>query len=180
MPDQVVPIPCAGKHDATSIGEFQTWILISAIYGGWFSVTWFFESLPWWVVLPAGTWFVAWHNSFQHEALHGHPSRQVWLNESLAWPPLCLWIPYPVYRDSHHAHHETAALTDPYDDPESFYLTRSQWARTGPVRRALLVFNNTLAGRVITSAPGPFISRCPASCLRGYGRFAGFRRWTMS
>jgi fatty acid desaturase len=155
MSDRLVSSPHASNRNAAKIEEFPTWILISAIYTSWFSLTWFFVSLPWWIVLPAGAWVVAWHSSFQHEALHGHPSRHVWLNELLAWPPLCLWIPYPVYRDSHHAHHETPALTDPYDDPESFYLTPSQWARTGPVRRALLVFNNTMAGRVTI---GPWLA----------------------
>jgi fatty acid desaturase len=148
MLDQENSIPRAGSRDGPRVGEFPTWILISAIYGGWFLVTWFFESLPWWVVLPAGAWLVAWHNSFQHEALHGHPSRHVWLNQLLAWPPLCLWIPFPLYRDIHRAHHKTPALTDPYDDPESWYLTRAQWEQAGPLSRAALVFNNTLVGRM--------------------------------
>lgn len=126
-----------------------------AIYGGWFSITWLFGSLAWWVAVPAGAWFVAWHNSFQHEALHGHPTRHVWINELLAWPPLSLWIPYPIYRDSHRAHHETSALTDPFDDPESWYLAPSQWERTGRLRRAILSFNNTLAGRVTV---GPWLA----------------------
>ncbi|MCK5621335.1 MAG: fatty acid desaturase [Alphaproteobacteria bacterium] len=155
MPELAESAARGEQHYAAVIGELPTWILIVAIYGGWFTVTWFFGSLPWWAVLPAGAWFVAWHNSFQHEALHGHPSRHVWLNELLAWPPLCLWIPYPVYRDCHRAHHATRALTDPFDDPESFYLTRSQWAQTGPVHRALLVFNNTLVGRMTI---GPWLA----------------------
>ena len=155
MPDYATTIPRAGSGDRARVGEFPTWILVLAIYGGWFSVTWFFESLPWWAALPAGAWLVAWHNSFQHEALHGHPSRHIRLNEMLAWPPLCLWIPYPVYRDTHRAHHQTAMLTDPLEDPESFYLTRAQWAQAGPIRRALLVANNTLAGRL---AIGPWLA----------------------
>lgn len=155
MPNEANSILCADSRSGARVGEFPTWILVSAIYSGWFTVTWFFESLPWWVVLPAGAWFVAWHNSFQHEALHGHPSRHIWLNELLAWPPLCLWVPYPVYRDCHRAHHATPVLTDPFDDPESFYLTRSQWAQAGPFRRALLAFNNTLVGRMTV---GPWLA----------------------
>lgn len=155
MPNQANVIPHAENRGAARVGEFPTWILISTIYGCWFAVTWFFEFLPWWLVAPVGAWFVAWHNSFQHEALHGHPSRQVWLNELLAWPPLCLWIPFPVYRDCHRAHHETSSLTDPYEDPESFYLTHSQWENTGPVRRTVLIINNTMAGRIII---GPWLA----------------------
>lgn len=155
MSDQANSIPRADIRSAARVGELQTWLLLSAIYGGWFSVTWLFESLPWWTVLPAGAWFVAWHNSFQHEALHGHPSRHVWLNELLAWPPLCLWVAYPIYRDSHRAHHETETLTDPFDDPESWYLTRSRWEQAGRLGRAILIANNTLVGRMII---GPWLA----------------------
>ncbi|MCK4866983.1 MAG: fatty acid desaturase [Alphaproteobacteria bacterium] len=155
MPELAESAARGEQRDAAVIGELPSWILIVVIYGGWFTVTWFFDSLPWWAVLPAGAWFVAWHNSFQHEALHGHPSRHVWLNELLAWPPLCLWIPFPIYRDFHQTHHETPALTDPYEDPESFYLTRSQWEQTSPVRRAVLIVNNTLAGRMVI---GPWLA----------------------
>ncbi len=143
------------RRDAMGVREYPTWILVIVIYGGWFLVTLNFESLPWWVVLPVGAWFVTWHNSFQHEALHGHPTQFAWLNDALAWPPLGLWVPYPVYRDNHRDHHETPALTDPYDDPESYYLTPAQWRETGPVRRALLTFNNTLAGRMTI---GPWLA----------------------
>ena len=152
------PISSTARTSTSSVVrnfEILTWIVLSAIYGGWLSVAWLYESLPWWIVAPAGAWFVAWHNSFQHEALHGHPSRHVRLNELLTWPPLCLWIPYPVYRDSHHAHHETPMLTDPFDDPESWYLTNLQWARVGPLGRAILVFNSTLVGRM---AVGPWLA----------------------
>lgn len=155
MPEITKPATATRQNEAAVIGEFPTWILVAAIYAGWFTVVWHFETLPWWILLPAGAWFVAWHSSFQHEALHGHPSRHVWLNELLAWPPLALWIPYPVYRDSHRAHHETAALTDPFDDPESFYLTGGQWERAGPVRRAVLILHNTLAGRMVV---GPWLA----------------------
>jgi fatty acid desaturase len=159
---------------AAVTGELPTWILVVAIYGGWFTVVWLFESLPWWVVLPAGAWLVAWHNSFQHEALHGHPSRHVWLNELLAWPPLCLWVPYPVYRDYHRAHHATPTLTDPVNDPESCYLTRAQWEKAGPVRRALLVANNTLAGRMII---GPWLAAAALWKSQFLAIVAGDRRY---
>lgn len=174
MPNEANSILCADSRSGARVGEFPTWILVSAIYSGWFTVTWFFESLPWWVVLPAGAWFVAWHNSFQHEALHGHPSRHVWLNELLAWPPLCLWVPYPVYRDCHRAHHATPMLTDPFDDPESFYLTRSQWAQAGPFRHAILTFNNTLLGRMTV---GPWLAAATLWKSHFVAMAAGDRRY---
>lgn len=128
--------------------EAPTWLVASAVYAGWGSLTWFYDSVPWWLVLPLGAWLVAWHNSFQHEAVHGHPSRIRRLNSALAWPPLGLWMPYGIYRDSHLAHHQTQALTDPLEDPESYYVTRDRWATIGPPARALLIANNTLAGRM--------------------------------
>jgi len=143
------------RQGAAALSELPTWVVIAAIYGGWCWVVWNFHSLPWWIAMPAAAWLVAWHNSFQHEAVHGHPSRYIWLNEVLAWPPLSLWLPYPVYRDSHRAHHATQALTDPDDDPESFYLNPEEWTAAGRSRRAILLANNTLLGRMLI---GPWLA----------------------
>lgn len=128
--------------------EIPTWILAAAIYACWALLTWHFNSLPWWIVAPLGAWLVAWHNSLQHEALHGHPTRRGWLNTALAYPPLGLWMPYEAYRRTHLEHHKTDALTSPLDDTESFYVERDVWQRLGRVRRAGLIFNNTLLGRL--------------------------------
>ena len=144
-----------GPFPASSVRrEGPTWWLAIAIYAGWASLTWFYDSLPWWLVLPLGAWFVAWQNSFQHEAVHGHPSRHPRLNAVLAWPPLGLWMPYAIYRDSHLAHHRSPALTGPVADPESFYVTRERWAAITRPERAVLIANNTLAGRMIL---GPWL-----------------------
>lgn len=134
--------------------EAPTWILAGVIYFGWVCLTWSYGSLPWWLALPLGAWLVAWHNSFQHEAVHGHPSRRRRLNATLACPPLGLWMPYALYRDSHLAHHRTPALTDPMADPESCYVTQDRWATMSRPVRALLIANNTLAGRM---AVGPLL-----------------------
>lgn len=139
----------------TRIGEAPTWILCGAIYAGWGLLTWFSAALPWWVLLPAGGWLVAWHGSFQHEALHGHPSRLKWLNTLLAIMPVGLWNPYHIYRDSHLAHHAAPALTCPTGDPESFYVTPGRWRDKGRLGRALSMANNTLAGRMIL---GPWLA----------------------
>ena len=40
---------------------------------------------------------------------------------SIDKPPLALWIPYESYRISHLMHHRDDRLTDPLDDPESYY-----------------------------------------------------------
>ena len=129
--------------------EAPTWALSFAVYGGFALVTWFYDALPAWSVLPLGAWFVCWHGSLQHEALHGHPTRRRWLDTLIAFPPLWLWLPYRLYRESHLAHHEDALLTTPGVDPESFYVTGAAWARMGPLVRAVLRFRNTLAGRLL-------------------------------
>jgi len=97
---------------------------------------------------------IAQHSSLQHEVLHGHPFRNVALNEILATPSPCLTVPYGRFRDTHLAHHHDPVLTDPYDDPESNYLDPAVWQRLGRVQKALLWANATLLGRVLL---GPII-----------------------
>ena len=128
-------------------GEWPTWLVAAAVYGGWGVVTLFYDAFPWWAVLALGAWLVAWHNSLQHEALHGHPTSSRWINTVLAMPPLGLWMPYPVYRETHLRHHD-APLTCPFEDPESYYVDAERWRRMGAGRRAVLIFNNTLLGRL--------------------------------
>lgn len=145
--------------------EWPTWLLAATIYGGWGALTWYAQALPWWVVLPVGGFLVAWHNSFQHEAIHGHPTSRAWLNAILALPPLGLWIPYFIYRDVHRRHHGTAALTCPARDPEAFYINRDGWRRAGWLSRRLLLVNQTLLGR-LTIGPALAILRTWTSELR--------------
>ncbi len=128
--------------------EAPTWVLAAAIYGGWLALTWHYQALPPWLALPLGTWLVAWHGSFQHEALHGHPTRYPLVNAALAWPPLGLWMPYGIYRRSHLAHHRDQSLTCPTDDPESFYVTADDWRALGPFGRGFRFAYNSLAGRL--------------------------------
>lgn len=129
--------------------ELPTWLVAATIYGGWIALTWSATRLSPWVVAPLGGFLVAWHSSLQHEIIHGHPTRTRWVNTLLALPPLGLWLPYPLYRDSHLAHHRTGRLTDPLDDPESYYLTADAWAKRGPLRRARWWIERTLVGRLV-------------------------------
>src|SRR4030081_3863938 len=55
-------------------------------------------------------------------------------------------------------HHRDEALTDPFDDPESFYLTAAQWRRKRPLARALLRAQTTLLGR-LTLGPAWIVGR---------------------
>ena len=91
----------------------------------------------------------------QHEALHGHPTRSAWLNELLVYPSLWLWFPYRRYARLHRPTTATSCLTDPRDDPESFYMLPSAGPSFPPRPRVLYRINNTLAGRMLI---GPAIA----------------------
>ncbi len=138
--------------------EAPTLALAVAIYGGWLLLTFFWRTLPSWFAVPAGAWLCAWQMSLQHEVIHGHPTRSERLNDLIGAPPLSLWLPYILYRDSHRRHHRDAHLTDPLEDPESTYMTAQAWRRAGPVRRGLHVACNTLVGRMLLGPPRSVIS----------------------
>ncbi len=135
--------------------EWPTIALTAFIYAAWLALTWHAAALPWWIACPAGAILIAWHSSLQHELIHGHPTRIKAINDALASVPLALWLPYPIYRDTHLLHHRNELLTDPLEDPESRYVTPAAWAGFGALRRALLNAQMTLAGRMLI---GPFWS----------------------
>lgn len=95
------------------------------------------------------------HSSLQHEVLHGHPTRSPLLNELLASPGLGLWFPYRRYRTLHLLHHTDPQLTDPLEDPESWYVTPQSWQAMPWPQQRILRANATLLGRLIL---GPVIS----------------------
>jgi fatty acid desaturase len=132
--------------------EWPTVALACAIYLGWGALTFFHAVIPWPLLALGGGWFVAWHMSIQHEVLHGHPTRYRWLNDAIGFPPLTLWLPYWVYRAIHLRHHRNEYLTDPLEDPETYYLTPERFGRLGPPARAFLRFRNTFFGRITFGA----------------------------
>ena len=123
-------------------------VLASGALGDW----------PIWVWVPIAVLSVAWHASLQHEVIHGHPTSSRVLNRLIAGPPLLLWLPFASYRASHLAHHRDDLLTDPLEDPESFYVSDAVWRAIGPVGRAVLTVMNTLPGRLVLG-PGFVILR---------------------
>ena len=133
--------------------EWPTIALAVLIYGGWVGLTLFWRAIPLWLLIPLGAWLVAWQGSLQHEVMHGHPTRHKRINDLFGWPPISLWLPYPVYKLSHLAHHRDERLTDPLDDPELFYVTAGAWERYPAWLRTLLEFNQTLLGRILVG-PG--------------------------
>lgn len=133
--------------------EGPTWCVAAAIYAGWGLLTWFYHDLPLWFILPAAAWLVCWHGSLQHETIHGHPTRNPLVNELVGSPALGLFIPYRLYKMSHLRHHHDERLTFPFEDPESYYVDAKEWKKMGALRRRLLLFYNTLFGRLTIGPP---------------------------
>lgn len=98
---------------------------------------------------------VALHSSLMHEVLHGHPTRNARLNEAFVFLPIGIAWPYRRFKALHLRHHADERLTDPLDDPESYY--RALWQHRGlpPALKFLLEVNNTMVGRFFL---GPWLS----------------------
>jgi len=77
--------------------EGPTWILALVIYGSWMALTSFHALIPWWIMIPVGAYLVAWQFSLQHETIHAMRFVPRWLRYAIAFPPLGLWFPYPIY-----------------------------------------------------------------------------------
>lgn len=122
--------------------------IMAAVYGGWFAVA------LGWQTLGRG-WRAAvdspdhWYMSLQHELIHGHPTRWPRVNQLFGLLPLAVWYPYGLYRDSHLRHHRNDHLTDPHEDPESYYFSAAQWRRYPRLLPLLAAVRNTLIGRVL-------------------------------
>jgi fatty acid desaturase len=131
-----------------------TWLVALVLYGAWVLLIWFNAVLPWWILMPVGAYLLAWHFSLQHEAIHSFRGVPAWLRFAVVFPPLGLWFPYALYRQSHSTHHRDVNLTVPGADTESYYVTHADWQRMGPFKRRLLMFNQTMAGRLMV---GPLL-----------------------
>lgn len=140
--------------------EWPTWVVLIGCHALWAISLLFWDALGVLVAIPAAI-AVALHSSLQHEVLHGHPTRSGLVNEALVFLPVGLAIPYRRFRDLHLKHHNDERLTDPYDDPESFYLPPDAWGRFRAIPRALFTVNATFAGRLVIG---------PALALYGFWR----------
>jgi fatty acid desaturase len=146
-------------------GEWPTWALILAIYGGWIATLTFWRELG---AVPATLlmiWWCAWYMSLQHELIHGHPTPWPWVNRLFGYAPLAVWYPYGLYRDSHLRHHNDFDLTVPALDEESTYVSPAEWAGMGRPLRALYWFNKTFWGRMLIG-PALAIGAAWAEALR--------------
>ncbi len=134
--------------------EWPTVFLIITVYAAWFGLCAWGHFLPalLWVTLAGLLTALYW--SVVHEAVHMHPTKNALVNHALVWLPIGWVYAYERFRDGHLHHHNTGELTDPFDDPESWYMAQHDWKITGTVSRAVLTFNNTLLGRMLI---GPMI-----------------------
>ncbi|NOE32646.1 MULTISPECIES: fatty acid desaturase [unclassified Ruegeria] len=144
------------KRPTSQSPEWGTFFLIMACYAAWLAGLFWLADVSLWLAVLALGLVAALHSSLTHEVLHGHPFQAKWLNEALMVLPLTLFIPYNRFRDLHLAHHQDAALTDPYDDPESNYLDPKVWSKLPRGLQMLLAGNNTLLGRMLL---GPAIGQ---------------------
>src|ERR1700690_3398266 len=135
--------------------EWPTIALAATIFAGWFAATWFWDRMPFWTLTLIGAWITAWQMSLQHEIIHGHPTRRRWINNLVGQWPLALWLPFENYRRSHLAHHCDERLTDPLDDPESYYWRQEDWDGLGRTGRVIVRLQASLLGRMLL---GPFWS----------------------
>ena len=144
--------------EARKFVEWPTLALLLACYAGW-GLSIFWLAALW---LPLGfvsvTVFIALHSSLTHEMVHGHPFENASANEALAFPCLGLLVPFRRFQDLHLAHHQDNNLTDPYDDPESNFLDPEVWALQSRLAQRVLMFNNTLLGRILIGPAIGFVS----------------------
>ena len=138
--------------------EWPTLALIFAMWVAFGLLTFFHAAIPIWLLIPAGAMLVTLHGSLQHEALHGHPTRNGLVNEALVFVPLSLWFPYRRYKQLHLTHHRNDHLTDPAEDPESYYFDPQAWEGASRVAKFIFTVNNTMLGRFILG-PGLSVGR---------------------
>lgn len=128
--------------------EWPTVALLLVTYAIWFGFALNGENLnP--LIWIAGVAIVsALYWSLVHEIVHGHPTPNRLVNLALVYVPIGWVYALGRFRDGHLEHHATGALTDPFDDPESWYLARRDWRKLPAPARTLMTVNNTLAGRL--------------------------------
>lgn len=129
--------------------EWPTVALIAACYAMWAAT-----GLMVWQELPALALIIlgfvlALQSSLIHEAVHGHPTRKAWVNEILMGLPVGLVYPFRRFKALHLRHHADERLTDPFEDPETYYLALWQHEELPGPMKWLLRINNTLAGRFV-------------------------------
>lgn len=136
-------------HEKSKKIEYLTLSLLIAVYLLWGLLTMLHALLPIWLLFPLLMVLLSFQGSLQHEVIHYHPTPSQSLNETLASPPLILYLPFMIYRDTHRQHHVLEHISYPNKDPESYYLTREHWQALPLWLQRLYIWNNTLLGRIL-------------------------------
>lgn len=130
---------------ALAVGCYATWLAAGFLLWPAYPV----------LALAAMAFAVALQSSLMHEVLHGHPTRNALVNEAFVFFSLGLVWPYRRFKTLHLRHHADERLTDPFDDPESYYRALWQHEELPGYLKVLLKLNNTMVGRF---ALGPWLS----------------------
>lgn len=127
-------------------------VLLVAFFSAWTAIVVGHRVIPWPLQIVALVYLGGLWMSLGHELLHGHPTRWNWVNTGIGMVPLAFWLPFLRYKTLHIKHH-LSDLTDPEDDPESFYVAPLTWQQAGPVRRRYVLFLRTITGRLTLGVP---------------------------
>ena len=145
----------ADNNAASSTLEWKTLALVAICHGTFVVAGLGWQTDLWPLALIALALLAAFHGSLQHETIHGHPTPWPWVNEVLGSLPMIGIFPYRRYRDLHLKHHNDLSLTDPYEDPESYFWPLSHYRTMRPVMRRVFEINNTFVGRLVL---GPLLT----------------------
>lgn len=129
--------------------EWLTLAVFFIVYVGWLALLIGHEYVNTIILIISLSFLVALHSSLQHEVIHDHPTSSSLLNSMLAFPALGLIVPFRRYKILHLKHHRNWLLTDPFEDSESFFVTRKSWLHCNPLIKKILKFNNTMLGRLL-------------------------------
>lgn len=145
-----------GKRRSTTPGiEWPTVILIVACYAVWAAAGFLLWPDYPIAALAVLALTVALQSSLVHEVLHGHPTRNAQINEAFVFLPVGIVWPFRRFKTLHLRHHADERLTDPLDDPESYYRALWHHEELPGAMKALLRINNTMVGRFVL---GPWLS----------------------
>lgn len=138
-----------GKRRKTQAIEWPTVFLVIACYAAWVGAAVFlWPSYPAIALIVLGV-LLAMQSSLMHEAAHGHPTRRGWVNEVMVGLPVGLVYPFRRFKALHLRHHADERLTDPFDDPESYYKALWHYHELPRGLKWLLSVNNTMVGRFV-------------------------------
>ena len=138
-----------------TIIEWPTLFLVLFIYTCWFTLLYTFNDLHYLLAVPTLILVLTLHSSLCHELIHGHPTRSEKINNGLGYFPIALIFPYTIFRETHLKHHDNKQITIPGIDPESFFVSNSDWQNMNRASKLIAWFNMTFGGRFLI---GPMLS----------------------